>query len=108
YRISRIALKDGRVLTGKVKDLSGNTLVLMSDPLNPADLLMVARDEIEETSWSDTSMMPEGLLDSFMERDIRDLVAFLQSPMANGEPASIAPDASSVKMKSKAAGTPGR
>src|SRR5262249_32392663 len=29
YRTSQIALKDGRALTGKVKDLSGNTLVLM-------------------------------------------------------------------------------
>ena len=35
YRTSRIALKDGRVLTGKIKDLSGNTLVLMADPLGP-------------------------------------------------------------------------
>src|SRR5262249_3756905 len=59
YRISQIALKDGRILTGKVKDISGNTLVLMKDPLNPADLLMVARDGIDEIAWSGSSMMPE-------------------------------------------------
>ncbi len=80
YRTSQIALKDGRVLAGKVKDLSGNTLVLLRDPLSPADLLMVARDEIDEIAWSGSSMMPEGLLDSFTAADIADLMAFLRSP----------------------------
>src|SRR5262249_35082964 len=89
YRVSRIAVQDGRVLTGKVKDISGNTLVLMKDPLSPADLLMVARDSIEEIAWSDSSMMPEGLLDSFTERDIIDLLAFLDTPRANGESRAI-------------------
>jgi putative heme-binding domain-containing protein len=85
YRTSQIALRDGRVVTGKVKDISGNTLVLMKDPLDPSDLLMVARDAIEEITWSAASMMREGLLDSFTERDIIDLLAFLRSPTANDE-----------------------
>jgi hypothetical protein len=59
YRTSRIALKDGRLLTGKVKDISGNTFVLMTDPLDPANLLMVARDGIEEIAWSGSSPMPQ-------------------------------------------------
>jgi hypothetical protein len=71
------------VLTGKVKDLSGNTLVLMTNPLDPADLLMVARDGIEEIAWSSSSLMPDGLLDSFQKQDILDLLAFLQSPVLN-------------------------
>jgi putative heme-binding domain-containing protein len=84
YRTSRIALKDGRQLTGKVKDLSGNTLVLMTNPLDPANLLMVARDSIEEIAWSGASPMPEGLLDSFTKQDVLDLLEFLRSPMPNG------------------------
>jgi putative heme-binding domain-containing protein len=86
YRTSQIALKDGRVLTGKVKDLSGNTLVLMRDPLSPSALLMVPRDAIEETAWSSTSMMPEGLLDTFTADDIVDLMAFLHSPEKRASP----------------------
>jgi putative heme-binding domain-containing protein len=85
YRISQIALKDGRVLSGKVKDISGNTLVLMKDPLNPADLLMVARDGIDEITWSGSSMMPEGLLDTFTKEEIIDLMAFLHSPTGKEE-----------------------
>jgi putative heme-binding domain-containing protein len=85
YRTSRIALKDGRLLTGKIKDISGNTLVLMTDPLEPARLLMVARDGIEAIAWSDTSPMPRGLLDSFTEQEILDLLEFLRSPIASGE-----------------------
>jgi putative heme-binding domain-containing protein len=77
YRTSRIALKDGRVLTGKIKDQSGNSLVLITDPLSPDDLLQVARDEVDEIAWSGTSTMPEGLLDSFTGEEIADLMAFL-------------------------------
>jgi putative heme-binding domain-containing protein len=84
YRTSRIALKDGRLLTGKVKDLSGNTLVLMTNPLDPANLLMVARDGIEEIAWSGSSPMPEGLLDSFTKQDVLDLLEFLRSPILHG------------------------
>jgi putative heme-binding domain-containing protein len=86
YRFSQIALKDGRVLTGKLKDISGNTLVLMTDPLAPADLLMVARDGIEEVAWSGSSPMPQGLLDTFTKQDILDLLEFLRSPIRNGRP----------------------
>jgi putative heme-binding domain-containing protein len=84
YRTSQIALKDGRLLTGKVKDISGNTLVLMTDLLDPANLLMVARDGIEEIGWSGSSPMPQGLLDSFTKQDILDLLEFLRSPILNG------------------------
>jgi putative heme-binding domain-containing protein len=87
YRTSQIALKDGRILSGKVKDISGNTLVLMRDPLNPSDLLMVARDAIDEIAWSPSSMMPTGLLDTYTEGDIMDLLAFLRSSTANDESA---------------------
>ncbi len=79
YRAVQIATFDGRLLTGKITDINGNTLLLMNDPLNPADLTMVARDKIEELTWSKVSMMPKGLLNHFTREEIRDLVAFLRS-----------------------------
>jgi putative heme-binding domain-containing protein len=88
YRFSQIALKDGRVLTGKLKDISGNTLVLMTDIMAPADLLMVARDGIEEIAWSGTSPMPQGLLDTFTIQDVLDLLEFLRSSTLTGGPRS--------------------
>jgi putative heme-binding domain-containing protein len=86
YRFSQVALKDGRVLTGKLKDISGNTLVLMPSLLAPADLLMVARDGIEEVAWSGSSSMPRGLLDTFTKQDVLDLLEFLRSPPPSGGP----------------------
>jgi putative heme-binding domain-containing protein len=86
YRSSQIALKDGRVLMGKLKDLSGNTLVLMPDLLAPADLLIVARDGIEQVAWSGSSPMPPGLLDTFTKQDVLDLLEFLRSPTREGGP----------------------
>jgi putative heme-binding domain-containing protein len=84
YRFSRIELKNGRMLTGKPKDISGNTLVLMTDLLDPAGLLMVARDGIEEVARSGSSPMPEGLLDSITKQDVVDLLEFLRSPNRDG------------------------
>ena len=77
YRTSRIALKDGRVLTGKIKDQSGNSRVLITDPLSPADLLQVARDEVDDIAWTGASTMPEGLLNTRSLEEIADLFAYL-------------------------------
>jgi putative heme-binding domain-containing protein len=82
YRGSQLALRDGRVLAGKPRDISGNTLLLMRDPLNPADLVMVPRDQIEEISWSGVSLMPDRLLDTFTGAEVKDLIAFLRTAEA--------------------------
>ena len=79
YRSVQILTKEGRVVHGKITDINGNTLVLMNDALNPADLSMVDRDGMDEMSWSNTSMMPTGLLDTFTSQDVVDLVAHLRA-----------------------------
>jgi putative heme-binding domain-containing protein len=77
YRTVALSLADGRVVTGKVKDISGNTLLVTTDPFDPGSLVMVPRDQIDELRWSETSPMPAGLLDSFTREEIVALAAYL-------------------------------
>jgi putative heme-binding domain-containing protein len=79
YRSVRIITKDGKNVVGKLTDQSGNILLVMKDALSPADITMVERDQVDEFIPSEVSLMPEGLLDSFTEREILDLFAFLLS-----------------------------
>jgi putative heme-binding domain-containing protein len=79
YAAARIALADGRVHTGVVKDLDGDELHVMTDPLDPAGLVKVRRRDVESVRPSDVSPMPAGLLNSFTADEVLDLIAYLRS-----------------------------
>jgi putative heme-binding domain-containing protein len=76
YRMSTIALADGRVLNGIVVGQSGSTLTLQT----PTERSTVNRADVESIRKSDLSLMPDGLLDVLPEKEVRDLVAYLMSP----------------------------
>jgi hypothetical protein len=44
------------------------------------DLVVVAKNEIEQRKLSDLSLMPNGLLDSLSQEEVRDLIGYLASP----------------------------
>lgn len=81
YRASTVELKDGRVLTGIVKQGEGGSLVVAT----ANETLTVARGEVLEVTQSELSMMPEGLLQPLADQEYRDLIYYLgrtgQSPM---------------------------
>jgi putative membrane-bound dehydrogenase-like protein len=76
YRMSTVALADGRVLNGILIDQSGPTVTVQT----PTERLIVNRAEIEEVRKSELSLMPEGQLDVLAEKEVRDLIAYLMSP----------------------------
>jgi putative heme-binding domain-containing protein len=76
YRMSTVALADGRVLNGILSDQSGPTVTVQT----PTERLIVNRSEIEEVRKSELSLMPEGQLDVLAEKEVRDLIAYLMSP----------------------------
>ena len=47
--------------------------------LMPTEDLVIPKSEIKRRRISPLSMMPEGLVDTFPESDIRDLVAYLRA-----------------------------
>jgi putative heme-binding domain-containing protein len=79
YQSNIFILDDGRTVTGRVVNLSGGDLRVMTNMLDPGNLTGVKRASVEEMLISPTSMMPTGLLDTFTQDEILDLLAYLRS-----------------------------
>ncbi|HEX2475755.1 MAG TPA: PVC-type heme-binding CxxCH protein [Lacipirellulaceae bacterium] len=66
---------DGRALTGTLAEQDAQTVTLCS----PDDtLIAIPRDEIDEMTVSKQSIMPDGLLKSYSDQELRDLFAYLR------------------------------
>jgi putative heme-binding domain-containing protein len=79
YAATVFALRDGRVITGRVVNLQGDSMSIQTDMLSPARLVRVNVKDVESSELSKVSPMPAGLLDTFRQDEILDLVAFLLS-----------------------------
>lgn len=76
FRMTVFVLEDGRVLNGVTVERSDKTFTVQT----ATDRITIQKDEIEEQRDSKLSMMPENLLGLLKEEQIRDLIAYLQSP----------------------------
>lgn len=87
YQAVVIRTTDGRIVTGRIINLSGDGMTINTDMLNPGQggSTSVRRSQIEEMQPSKTSMMPVGLLDTMNEDEVLDLLAFL---LSRGDPSS--------------------
>jgi putative heme-binding domain-containing protein len=79
YAASNITTTDGKVITGRIVNLGEEILYVMTNLLEPSRLTRVDRRKVETIQASKVSMMPEGLLDTFQEDEIKDLIAYLLS-----------------------------
>lgn len=79
YGATQFLTDDGRVVVGRVVNMNGNALRVMTNMLDPSDLADVDRTTIETTRPAETSMMPTGLLDTFNAEEIADLIAYLRA-----------------------------
>ncbi len=75
YKVSLLALADGRTITGVILQQNERTLVVQTKD----ERLTLDRLDVEEISRQNASLMPEGLLTSLEPKQIRDLFAYLQS-----------------------------
>ena len=64
YASTMFALDDGRVVNGRVINLSGKNMMVLTDMTQPSNLTVVNRDTIDEMMPSKASMMPTGLVDT--------------------------------------------
>lgn len=71
-----VTTTDGRILTGLVIDATPQGFTLVDAKNEKTPLL---RERVEEMKPSPVSLMPEKLLDTLTEPEIRDLFAYLQS-----------------------------
>jgi putative membrane-bound dehydrogenase-like protein len=75
YRMSVVATKDGRVLTGMVVEKSASRLALQT----ATERLVLAPEDVESVTDSPVSMMPEGQLDQLTREQVRDLIGYLSA-----------------------------
>ncbi len=70
---------NGKMVTGRIINYSNDKMTVMTNMLDPNGLVDVDSRKVESIEKSKISMMPEGLLDSFHEDEILDLVGYLLS-----------------------------
>jgi putative heme-binding domain-containing protein len=70
---------DGKLITGRIVNYSGNDMIVMTNMLDPDGLVHVDHRKVESVEKSKVSMMPTGLLDTLKEDEVLDLVAYLLS-----------------------------
>lgn len=73
YRMLRITMNDGRSLDGLKGPETQSTLVLKT----PTQTIVLEKDAIQESTTSNLSLMPEGLLEGLDEQQMRDLFGYL-------------------------------
>ena len=83
YRVSNVELKDDRSLTGVVVARTERTIELQLQN----ERLTVDRSEISSLQPGTLSLMPEGLLETLRQDEIRDLIAYLMHPEQIAPPA---------------------
>lgn len=79
YAAVTIATTDGKVVTGRIVNYDKNDMLVMTNMLDPNGQVNVDARKVESIEKSKVSMMPAGLLDTFKEDEILDLVAYLLS-----------------------------
>jgi putative heme-binding domain-containing protein len=79
YAAVIITSSDGRVVTGRIVNYHGDNMMVMTNMLDPNGLTNVNHKRVESIEKSKVSLMPEGLLDTFKEDEVFDLVAYLLS-----------------------------
>ena len=91
YAATTFLTIDGRVITGRVVNLSGDALRVNQNMLDPNSTVTVDRKMIDEQQPSKVSMMPSGLLNTLNDEELLDLMAYLLSrgdangPMFGGD-----------------------
>jgi putative membrane-bound dehydrogenase-like protein len=76
YRMEIVTMKDGRVLNGIVTQQNARTLTIRE----PAQESTLEKAEILRQKTSPISLMPEGLLQTMPDEQVRDLVGYFMSP----------------------------
>ncbi len=79
YEATTFILENGKAVTGRIINLTGDNYLVSENMLDPGKLTAVNRHEVEEIVPSKVSMMPTGLVDTLTTEEILDLVAYLRS-----------------------------
>jgi putative heme-binding domain-containing protein len=76
YQASTVEMKDGRVLTGILREQTDTALTLAT----ANETVQLARADVDTIQRSELSMMPEGLVAPLADQEYRDLIYYLTRP----------------------------
>ncbi len=93
-----ITTVDGRTLAGVVEPGGGETVTLVNVVDNKPQKTAVPKADIESMLPSPVSLMPEKLLDSLADTEIRDLFAYLQADAGKKPEPAPQPEAKKLKV----------
>ncbi|MBX2851991.1 MAG: hypothetical protein KTR15_09625 [Phycisphaeraceae bacterium] len=79
YAMTEIVTKDGKTIVGRMIEKTDAGVVVLPDPRQPDNKVVVPADQIAEENISKVSTMPAGLVDSMNANELRDLTAFILS-----------------------------
>ncbi len=79
YQAVEIRTTDDRVIIGRIVNLSADNVMVNTNMLEPGANTTVDRKLIESMRTSKVSLMPAGLMDTFKEDEVLDLVAYILS-----------------------------
>ncbi len=79
FRTTTFLLTSGEVFAGIVVDETPTAFEVVIDPLADAELIVIEKDEIDARRESDTSIMPQGLLNTLTREELLDLIAYVYS-----------------------------
>lgn len=79
YAATQFMTSSGQVVVGKVINMNGRDLQILTNLLDPSSLTSLKREDIETARPAPNSLMPAGLLDTLSEGEILDLMVFLRS-----------------------------
>ena len=88
FQTQMVVTDDGRLRTGLVIEETNNEIRLLPNLLKPDKIDTIRKSSIEARKTADVSTMPTGLLDTYSEREIYDLLAFIQSVSTRNESSS--------------------
>mgnify|MGYP001337081035 CR=1 FL=1 len=76
YRMVLVTTRDGRTYAGNIISESDRTLTLR---IVGQDQVIISKSDIQSKEVQTVSMMPEGMLDFLTDREVIDLIGFLQT-----------------------------
>ncbi len=79
YMMTVFTMKDGTVTAGRISQENADTAVVMTNPFDTATTTTISKTDIKSRELSKVSLMPPGLLNTFKEDEILDLLAYLES-----------------------------
>jgi putative membrane-bound dehydrogenase-like protein len=77
FQVAILTTTGGRTLTGILKQETDRAVTMQT----PNEVIIMPKEEIDMLTRTKTSMMPDGLLDNLRPEEVRDLIAYLASPV---------------------------